>query len=145
MVAVENPSYSGALSLLRAHRARLLGIPLDAEGMDVAAFDRALAERPKFVYAIPDFHNPTGLLASAPRRAEIAGRAAAAGILLVEDAFDADLLVEGELPPPLAAFAPEHVIHLGTISKALFPGVRVGWIAWPKEFGHRLAALKRVG
>ena len=144
-VAVESPSYSGALSLLRAHRARLLGVPLDAEGMEPAAFERALAERPKFVYAIPDFQNPTGLLASAPRRAEIAGRAAAAGVLLVEDAFDADLLVEGELPPPLAALAPEHVVHLGTISKALFPGVRVGWIAGPREFVHRLAALKRVG
>lgn len=144
-VAVESPSYAGALSLFRAHRARLLGVPLDAEGMEPAAFDRALAERPKFVYAIPDFQNPTGLLASAERRAEIARRAAAAGVLLVEDAFDADLLVEGELPPPLAALAPEHVVHLGTISKALFPGVRVGWIAGPKEFVHRLAALKRVG
>jgi DNA-binding transcriptional MocR family regulator len=144
-VAVESPSYSGALSLLRAHRARLVGVPLDGEGMETAAFERALAEKPKFVYAIPDFHNPTGLLATASRRAEIAGRAAAAGVLLVEDAFDADLLVEGELPPPLAALAPDHVIHLGTISKALFPGVRVGWIAGPKEFVHRLAALKRVG
>ncbi len=144
-VAVESPSYAGALSLFRAHRARLLGVPLDGEGMDLAAFDRALAERPKFVYTIPDFQNPTGLLASAPRRADVARRAAAAGVLLVEDAFDADLLVEGELPPPLAALAPDHVIHLGTISKALFPGVRVGWIAGPKEFVHRLAALKRVG
>jgi DNA-binding transcriptional MocR family regulator len=144
-VAVESPSYAGALSLLRAHRARLLGVPLDGEGMELPAFDRALSERPKFVYAIPDFQNPTGLLASAARRAEIARKAAAAGVLLVEDAFDADLLVEGELPPPLAAFAPGHVVHLGTISKALFPGVRVGWIAAPKEFVHRLAALKRVG
>ena len=79
------------------------------------------------------------------RRAELAERAVAAGVLLVEDAFDADLFVEGELPPPLAALAPAHVVHLGTLSKALFPGVRVGWISGPKEFVHRLAALKRVG
>ena len=97
------------------------------------------------LYTIPDFQNPTGLLSSPARRAEIAERAAAAGVLLVEDAFDADLLVEGALPPPLAALAPAHVVHLGTISKALFPGVRVGWISGPKEFVHRLAALKRVG
>ena len=69
----------------------------------------------------------------------------AAGVLVVEDAFDADLLVEGALPQPLAALAPAHVVHLGTISKALFPGVRVGWISGPREFVHRLAALKRVG
>ncbi len=144
-VAVESPSYAGALSLLRAHRARLVGVPLDGEGMDLPALDRALSERPKFVYTIPDFQNPTGHLASAARRAEVARRAAAAGVLLVEDAFDADLLVEGELPAPLAALAPSHVVHLGTISKALFPGVRVGWIAGPREFVHRLAALKRVG
>jgi len=144
-VVVETPSYAGALSLLRAHRARLLGVPLDEDGLVPAALERALVEKPKFVYTIPDFQNPTGLLSSAPRRAEIARIAAAAGVLLVEDAIDADLLVEGELPPPFAAFAPKHVIHLGTISKALFPGVRVGWISGPKEFVHRLAALKRVG
>jgi DNA-binding transcriptional MocR family regulator len=144
-VVVETPSYAGALSLLRAHRARLVGVPLDGEGLEPVGFERALLEKPKFVYTIPDFQNPTGLLFSPSRRAEIAQRAAAAGVLLVEDAFDADLLVEGELPPPLAALAPGHVIHLGTISKALFPGVRVGWISGPKEFVHRLAALKRVG
>ncbi len=145
VVVVETPSYAGALSLLRAHRARLFGVPLDGDGIVPAALERALLERPKFVYTIPDFQNPTGLLSSPSRRAEIARIAAAAGVLLVEDAFDADLLVEGELPPPFAALAPEHVIHLGTISKALFPGVRVGWIAGPREFVHRLAALKRVG
>src|SRR5512141_1282221 len=144
-VAVEQPSYAGALSLFRAHRARLLGVPLDGDGLAPAALERALLEKPKFVYTSPDFQNPTGLLTSPSRRAEIARLAAAAGVLLVEDAFDADLLVEGALPQPLAALAPAHVVHLGTISKALFPGVRVGWISGPKEFVHRLAALKRVG
>jgi DNA-binding transcriptional MocR family regulator len=144
-VVVETPSYAGALSLFRAHRARLLGVPLDGDGLVPAILERALLEKPKFVYTIPDFQNPTGLLSSPSRRAEIARIAAAAGVLLVEDAFDADLLVEGELPAPFAALAPGHVIHLGTISKALFPGVRVGWVSGPKEFVHRLAALKRVG
>ena len=144
-VAVESPSYSGALALFRAHRARLLGVPLDAEGPSLEALTRALREQPKFFYAIPDFQNPTGLLTSAERRQAMAAAAAAAGVLIVEDAFDADLSVEGDLPPPLACFAPGHVAHLGTISKALFPGVRVGWISGPKEFIHRLAALKRVG
>jgi DNA-binding transcriptional MocR family regulator len=144
-VAVENPSYSGALTLLRAHGARLLGVPLDAEGPGPEALRAALAERPKFLYTIPDFQNPTGLLATASRRREVVAAATAAGVLVVEDAFDADLLVEGELPPPLAALAPGHVVHIGTISKALFPGVRVGWISGPREFVHRLAALKRIG
>ncbi len=144
-VAVENPSYSGALSLLRAHGARLLGVPLDAEGPEPEALRAALDERPKFLYTIPDFQNPTGLLATAARRRELVAAAAAAGVLVVEDAFDADLSVEGDLPQPLAALAPGHVVHLGTISKALFPGVRVGWISGPREFVHRLAALKRIG
>ncbi len=144
-VAVDVPSYSLALSLFRAHRARLLGVPLDAGGPEREALARALAGRPKFLYTIPDFHNPTGLLFAPRRRAELVEAASAAGVLVVEDAFDADLLVEGELPPPLAALAPAHVVHLGTLSKALFPGARVGWISGPKEFVHRLAALKRVG
>jgi DNA-binding transcriptional MocR family regulator len=144
-VAVEDPSYAGALALFRAHRARLLAMPLDADGPEPAAVSRALQQSPKFLYAIPDFHNPTGLLTSPGRRAFVAEAASAAGVLLVEDAFDADLSVEGELPPPLAALAPGRVVHLGTISKALFPGVRIGWVAGPKAFVHRLAALKRVG
>jgi DNA-binding transcriptional MocR family regulator len=144
-VVVENPSYPGALSLLRAHRARLLGLPLDSEGPDPEEAARAFRESPKFFYAMPDFHNPTGLLATPARRAALAAAATSAGVLIVEDAFDADLSVEGELPSPLAALAPGHVVHLGTISKALFPGVRVGWISGPREFVHRLAALKRVG
>ncbi len=144
-VAVENPCYAGALSLLRAHGARLVGVPLDAEGPAMEALREALEARPKFLYTIPDFQNPTGLLATAPRRRELVAAAAGAGVLVVEDAFDADLSVEGELPPPLAALAPGHVVHLGTISKALFPGVRVGWISGPREFVHRLAALKRIG
>ncbi len=144
-VAVEEPSYAGALSLFRAHRARLLGVPLDSEGPEVSAVTHALAKAPKFFYAIPDFQNPTGLLTSQARREAIAAAASTAGVLLVEDAFDADLSVEGELPSPLAALAPGRVVHLGTISKALFPGVRIGWVAGPKAFVHRLAALKRVG
>ncbi len=144
-VAVEVPTYSGALALFRAHRARLLGVPQDADGPETAALEKVLSTGPKFLYTIPDFQNPTGALVPESRRREMARAAAASGTLVVEDAFDADLLVEGVLPPPLAALAPGHVAHLGTLSKALFPGVRVGWIAGPRELVHRLAALKRVG
>ena len=144
-VAVENPSYSGALSLLRAHGARLLGVPLDAEGPEPEALRAALAERPKFLYTIPDFQNPTGPPRhrgppARARRRGGGGRSPRRGGRLRRRP-----LVEGELPPPLAALAPGHVVHLGTISKALFPGVRVGWISGPREFVHRLAALKRIG
>ena len=142
---MEDPSYSGALTLYRMHRARLLGVPLDADGPDPVALAKVLAEKPKLFYAIPDFQNPTGLLVPAERRQRILEATVGGGVLVVEDAFDADLNVEGDLPPPLAATAPGHVVHLGTISKALFPGVRVGWISGPKEFVHRLAALKRIG
>ncbi|MDL1948891.1 PLP-dependent aminotransferase family protein, partial [Acidobacteria bacterium ACD] len=144
-VAVENPSYWGALTLFRLHRARLLGVPLDREGPALDPLRAVLSERPKFLYAMPDFHNPTGLLYRPSRREELLQAAVAAGVPVVEDAFDADLSVEGELPPPLAALAPGQVVHLGTLSKALFPGLRVGWVAGPKEFVHRLAALKRIG
>lgn len=144
-VAVENPSYWGALTLFRLHRARLLGVPLDREGPALEPLRAVLSERPKFLYAMPDFHNPTGLLYRPGRREELLQAAVAAGVPVVEDAFDADLSVEGELPPPLAALAPGQVVHLGTLSKALFPGLRVGWVAGPKEFVHRLAALKRIG
>ena len=145
-VVVETPSYAGALSLFRAHRARLVGVPLDGDGLAPAAFERALLEKAEVRLHDSGLPEPDGSPFFSSRAARRSSqRAAAAGVLLVEDAFDADLLVEGELPPPLAAFAPGHVVHLGTISKALFPGVRVGWIAGPKEFVHRLAALKRVG
>ena len=144
-VAVEEPSYSGALTLFRLHRARLLGVALDREGPALEPLRAVLAERPKLLYTMPDFHNPTGLLIRPRRREELLQAAVAAGVPVVEDAFDADLSVEGELPPPLAALAPAQVVHLGTLSKALFPGLRVGWVAGPRELVHRLAALKRIG
>lgn len=77
-VAIESPSYSGALALLRAQGARLLGVPLDAEGPALGPLRQALAERPKFLYTIPDFQNPTGLLATAGRRRELVAAATAA-------------------------------------------------------------------
>ncbi len=144
-VAVENPTYAGALGLFRAHRARVLSVPIDDYGPELEPLARAFAERPKFFYTMPDFHNPTGLLATPRRRSDMVALAMDAETPLVEDAFDADLLVEGALPPPLAAYAPGNVVHLGTLSKALFPGVRVGWVSGPREFVHRLAALKRIG
>src|SRR5258706_199034 len=88
-VAVEEPSYAGALSLFRAHRSRLLGVPLDEEGPALQPLQRALRENPKFFYTMPDFHNPTGLLATPSRRSAVASSAAAPGPPVVGDAVHA--------------------------------------------------------
>jgi DNA-binding transcriptional MocR family regulator len=145
-IAVEDPSYHGALNLFRALRARLLPVPVDDEGLDVGAFERLLErERPKLLYTMPTFQNPTGVSLSLPRRRRLLAVAARHNVPILEDDFDGDLIYEGEHLPPLKGL-PEgrDVLYTGTFSKMLFPGARLGWIVAPPVALERLAAAKRT-
>ncbi|MFQ5767194.1 MAG: PLP-dependent aminotransferase family protein, partial [Acidobacteriota bacterium] len=145
-VVVEDPTYSGALALFRILRARLLPVPLDEEGLDVDRLATLVArERPKLVYTIPTFHNPTGQTLSMSRRRRLLEICAAAAIPVVEDDSDGELRFEGVEVPPLAASAGAgRVIYMGTFSKLFFPGLRLGWVAAPPAVLKRLETLKRI-
>jgi DNA-binding transcriptional MocR family regulator len=151
-VIVEAPSFLGAVMQFRRSGARLVGVPVDAQGMDVAALERTLAElhaagvRPKFIYTIPTFHNPTGTTMPLERRLRLLELAAAYGVLVVEDDAYGSLRFGGEDLPPLAALDTQGwVINLGTFSKIFAPGVRLGWAHGPEALIDRLQMCKVEG
>jgi len=134
-VLVENPSYLGAIQAFNQYQARYAVVPMDDEGMRVDAVERLLDDRArtgppiKFIYAIPNFQNPTGRSMSLVRRQRLVELAAEYGVPIVEDDPYGELRYEGAHLPSLKALdSTGCVIYLGTFSKILAPGFRLGWI-----------------
>jgi 2-aminoadipate transaminase len=149
-VAIEQPTYLGALQAFRAYQAQYLPVPLDGEGADVGRLEQALRGGPKFLYALPNFQNPSGTTLSLPRRRRMVELAAHYGVPIVEDDPYGQLRYEGQHLPPLAALDAEMrgtaeggVIYLGTLSKILGPGLRIGWVVAPVEVIRKLVQLKQ--
>lgn len=138
-VLVENPSYVGALQAFGSYEAELVGIPSDEHGMRAEELRRVLKNstpRPKFLYLIPNFHNPTGTSLSGGRRKEIVDLASAYGVPVIEDDPYEQMRYSGEPWPALAAMpgAPDR-LYLGTASKILCPGLRIAWLVVPEKRG----------
>jgi len=145
-VLCESPTYLGAVNAFKAYGPRFVEVPTDDEGMVPEALDRFLAEtsRVKFLYAIPDFQNPSGRCWSLERRRSVMEVAGKYGIPVVEDAPYAELRFEGEHLPPLKAFDPHDlVIYLGTFSKILCPGMRVAWLAAQADLVKKYVLVKQ--
>jgi 2-aminoadipate transaminase len=145
-VAIEQPTYPRALQVFRAAGAALLGVPWTAEGPDVEALERRLARRaPKFFYCQPTCHNPTGQAMTPETAARLLAVAARHQVPIVEDGFDPALSWAARPPGPLKARDREGVvIYIGTFSKILFPGLRLGWLIAPPPVIERLAAAKQL-
>ncbi len=146
LIAVEAPAYVGALSAFSAYEPRYLQIELDDEGMVVEGLEEALVrgERPKFVYTVPNFHNPAGVTMSARRREHLVALCREARIPIVEDNPYGLLRFEGDMEPTLRSLDPENVIYLGTVSKVFSPGVRVGWALAEPGVLQRLVLAKEA-
>lgn len=127
-VLVEGPSFLGSLQAMRIYGANLVEIPMDEQGMDMAALRRAIDEyRPKMLYTIPNFQNPTGVTLAVERRREIAALAAQYGFVVVEDDPYRALRYSGEHLPTIFSFDTEGlVVYLTSFSKLISPGLRVG-------------------
>ena len=132
VVVVEDPSNLGALSAFRAAGARLVAVPGDAAGLDTEVLAGALAAglRPKAVYVVPDFANPTGATLSAERRRQLVEFAERHGFVIIEDDPYGALRFSGAPMAPLAERT-DLAVRLGTASKTLAPGLRVGWLTAP--------------
>jgi len=145
-VVVEEPTYTGALSVLGALGARVIGVPVDEEGIRPDLLAIALARhRPRLIYVQPTFQNPTTREMSESRRLELLGLARRFHCPVVEDDWGGDLRLEGRSLPTLHALdGGRHVIYLSTFSKKLMPGLRVGWVGAPQPVLDRLVELKRV-
>ena len=144
-VVVEAPTYLGAIMAFRGYEADLHGVPMDDDGMRVDVLAGLLAGglRPKIVYTIPDYQNPTGLSMSADRRTELVGLARRYGFLICEDVAYRELGFGAAPPASLWSLAPDVVLQAGTGSKIFFPGVRLGWAAGPRQVIGRLVVAKQ--
>jgi len=128
-IVVENPSYFFALDILRERQINIVGVPVDEQGIDVNALERLLeVERPSFLYTIPVFHNPTGMTLSTERRERLIHLARKHGFLIIADEVYHLLAEPREIPRALVSMAPDIVLSLGSFSKILGPGLRLGWI-----------------
>jgi DNA-binding transcriptional MocR family regulator len=136
-VAMESPTYSGAIALARFAGVRIVELPMGPEGPDPEAL---LGEKVKLVYLMPERQNPTGVTASRERREAILEAVASTGALLIEDGYEEP---ESGMAP-LAARLPDRTVWLGTLSKDLVPGFRIGWIAGPVPVIERLARVKKT-
>ena len=127
-VLVEGPSFLGSLQAMRIYGANLVEIPMDEQGMDMAALRRAIDEyRPRMLYTIPNFQNPTGVTLAVERRKEIAALAAQYGFVVAEDDPYRALRYSGEHLPTIFSFDTEGlVVYLTSFSKLISPGLRVG-------------------
>ena len=145
VVAVEAPTYLGAIMAFRGYEADVRGVPVDDAGMRVDVLAELLAGglRPKILYTIPDFQNPTGLSMTADRRRDLVGLARRYGFLILEDVAYRELGFGSAVPPSLWSLAPDVVLQAGTFSKIFFPGVRLGWAAGPDEIVSRLTVAKQ--
>lgn len=145
-VAVESPTYPGAHATLLAAGLRPAPVPMADGGLDLDALDALLARGgARLVYTMPSFHNPTGLTTAIEHRRRLLEIAVKHGVPVLEDDFEKDLRVRGRPVPPLKALdRTGSVVYVGTFSKALFPGARVGWIVASRRTIEVAIAVKRT-
>ena len=140
----ESPSYLNSVHVFQSAGMNLLGIPLDEEGIEYKAIGRLKRQhQAALLYTIPTFHNPTGMLMSEKRRRELLTICQTEAIPIIEDDVYGDLSFDGPPPKPLKADDVQgNVLYIGSMSKTLSPGLRIGWIVGPEAVIERLADIK---
>jgi 2-aminoadipate transaminase len=149
LVIAESPSYSNGTATARNHGANVLQIPLDGDGLDLEAADRAVRDAgrsPKILYLIPTYQNPSGASYSIARRLEVLAFARKVDALIIEDDPYSELRYEGEEYPSLQQLdqGEGRVIQVRTFSKILAPGLRVGWTIAPRDVTNQMVRLRQT-
>lgn len=152
-ILVESPTYLGALQAWNAYGAEYISVPSDENGMVTEHLETALQQKPKFMYVLPNFQNPTGVTISLERRKRIVELANQYGVFIVEDDPYGQLRFEGEHLPAVEVLDCQkrnspgvyegNVLYLGTFSKIMAPGLRLAWIIAPREVIHKMALAKQ--
>ncbi len=146
-VIVEHPSYLGALNTFGALSANYVSVPIDADGMRMDALEDALRRHPaaKLIYTVPDFQNPTGITLAADRRRHMVELADRYDVMIVEDSPYYEIRFDGEFPPAIKSYDDcGRVIFLGSFSKTLCPGIRLGWVVADNKLIERYRVLKEA-
>jgi len=146
VVVTERPTYLGALQAWQAYEPQFAPVPLDDDGMCVDQLEGVLKAhqgKVKFIYVLPNFHNPAGTTLPLDRRVELVRLAAKYGVPIVEDDPYGELRFEGEDITPIETLHKENVIYLSTFSKTLAPGIRIGWVSAPAKIVSKLVQAKQ--
>jgi 2-aminoadipate transaminase len=146
-IVVENPSFIGSLNAFRTYECELLGVDVEADGMDVCKLEETLKANPdaKLLYTIPTFQNPTGTTMSLEKRKRVLELASEYNLLIIEDNPYGDLRFNGEDVATLKSMDTENrVIYCGSFSKILSPGMRLGYVIGPAELLEKVEMLKQV-
>lgn len=146
VVVVEKPTYNFALELFRSLKLRIVGIPVDPQGMQVELLEQLLQQyHPRLIYTMPVFQNPSGMCMSVPRRRLLLELADRYNVPILEDDFASDLRYEGKSLPAIKSLDPGgRVIYTGTFSKMLMPGLRIGYLLADGPVFDRLVRQKWV-
>ena len=147
VVICETPSFIGSLNCFRSYNTKLVGVPVEADGMDIEALARALDENPntRIIYTIPNFQNPAGVTMSLEKRHRLYELAKAHNVMILEDNPYGDLRVAGEDVPNIKSFDEDGiVIYSGSFSKILAPGIRVGFTVAPAPVVAKMTVGKQA-
>jgi DNA-binding transcriptional MocR family regulator len=145
VVITENPTFLGGLLAFNPYEPQYAVVPIDNDGMDMDVLESTLLQHPgaKFIYTIPDFHNPMGVTMSLPRRKRLIELANRFDVMIIEDTPYREIRFEGESLPTLRSLDSEgRVLYLGSFSKILAPGLRLGWAVAAKPLIDKLTLLK---
>jgi 2-aminoadipate transaminase len=145
VILVEEPCYLAALQTFALAGARVVGVPYLGDELDLDALDAlASAHAPKFFYTVPTFQNPTGRTHGLAARQRIADAAIRHGFRIIEDEPYRQLRYSGDPLPSLATFAPDHVLSLGSFSKVIAPGLRIGWVRTTADIRPTVTIAKQA-
>ncbi len=147
VVIAENPSFIGALNAFRSNGARVVGVPLEEDGMNIEALEAAVRANPraKLLYTIPTFHNPAGISTSFAKRKQIYEVAKKHGLVILEDNPYGELRFSGEEIPTIKSLDTDGlVVYCGSFSKVLSAGMRIGFLSAPDEVAAKIVVAKQV-
>lgn len=146
VVLCEEPTHNTALKIMKSHGVKVIQVKMDDEGMDLIDLENNIKKyNPKFGYIIPSYNNPTGIVTKTKRRKEIYDVFKKYTLPIIEDGFNEELLYSSSPIDPIASLSGSgnSVIYIGSLSKILFPGLRIGWIFASKELIDLLESVKR--
>lgn len=143
-ILVETPTYLGALQAFELFFPKFESVASDSEGLDAQQLTIEQMEGAKFLYALPNFQNPTGRLMTEARRQALVEKARAHNLLVIEDDPYGELWYTSAPPPSLLTRMPERVIQMGSFSKILAPGLRLGYIVAPVEIARKFEQVKQA-
>ena len=147
VVIVEEPSFIGALNAFRAYGAKLVGVPVKDDGMDMEALEKSLSENAnvKIIYTIPTFQNPSGVTMSEEKRKKLYALAKKYGVIVIEDNPYGELTFDGSKIPTIKSIDDEGIVlYSGSFSKILTPGIRVGYITGHRDLIAKMIIAKQV-